>query len=267
MSTVSIILPTLNGVPCIHRAVESVIAQSYTDWELIVVDDGSTEDIARALPQDARIRYLKNDTNQGIQRSLNRGLAEARGKYIARIDDDDVWSDAAKLSTQVAFLESHPDHILVGTGVVIADESGLELQRYHLPLSDAAIRSKMLRKNCFVHSSVVFRNTGIRYSQEKNAYHAEDYELWLRLGREGKLANLPMYAVTYTAREGSLTSRNRRIQAWRILKLAWQYRSLYPHAVFGIVIAMVRYLFFVSQAIIPFPSSIRYLIQKKQKSM
>lgn len=265
--TISIILPTYNGAAYIRRAIDSAIAQTYIDWELIIVDDGSIDDIQPLLPSDARIRYIQNEQNQGIQKTLNRGLAEAKGSYIARIDDDDVWNDREKLANQVVFLEAHPDHVLVGTGVIVVDEKGKELERYLLPVSDEVIRSKMLRKNCFVHSSVMFRNTGMRYSEEKDVRHAEDYELWLRLGLQGKVANLSTHSVTFTVRSTSLTTRNRRTQAWRMVKLAWQYRTKYPYALFGLATSMTRYLFFVSQVIIPFPSRLRYWIQKKQKSM
>ncbi len=264
---VSIILPTYNGAAYIRRAIDSVIAQTYIDWELIVIDDGSTADIQSLLPSDARIRYIKNEINLGIQKTLNRGLVEAKGTYIARIDDDDVWNDLEKLAKQVAFLETHLDHTLVGTGVIIVDEKGKELQRYLLPQADENIRAKMLRKNCFIHSSVMFRNTGLWYSEDSEVRHVEDYELWLRLGLQGKLANLSTHSVTYTIRKDSLTVRNRRIQGWHMVKLALQYRTKYPSALFGLATSMTRYLFFVSQAIIPFPSKLRYWIQKKQKSM
>ena len=265
--TVSIILPTYNGAQWIRRAIDSVIAQTFTDWELIIVDDGSTQDLQCMFPGDARIRYFKNEKNLGIQKTINRGLAEAKGKYIARIDDDDMWSDTAKLEKQVAFLESHPDHVLVGTGVIVVDEQGKELQRYLLPETDTVIRSKLLRKNCFVHSSVVFRNIGIRYSEEKNVRHAEDYELWLRLGLQGKFANLPSHSVTFTVRKQSLTGRNRVIQARRILVLAWRYKTHYPHALIGITTAFVRYVGFIGLSVIPVPRGLFHWIQKIQKSM
>jgi glycosyltransferase involved in cell wall biosynthesis len=267
MSTVSIILPTYNGSAWIRRAVDSVVAQSFIDWELIIIDDGSSEDIQGKLPSDPRIRYLKNASNLGIQKTLNRGLAEANGQYIARIDDDDMWSDTTKLEQQVAFLAANPDHVLIGTGVVLVDEKGNELSRYTLPTTDRAIRAKILRKNCFIHSSVVFRNNGVRYSEEKTVFHAEDYELWLRLGMQGKVANLPLYGVTFMVRSNSLTGRNRCIQAWRILKLAWKYKTMYPCVLIGIITASVRYLGFIGLAIVPVPRRLFHWVQKIQKSM
>ena len=265
--TVSIILPTYNGAARIGRSIDSVLAQTYTDWELIIIDDGSVDDIQIVLPSDERIRYLKNETNLGIQKSLNRGLNEAKGKYIARIDDDDVWSDTTKLEKQVAFLESNPEYVLVGTGVILVDENGNELSRYTLPSTDRAIRAKILRKNCFIHSSVMFRNIGIRYSEDVQVRHAEDYELWLRLGIQGKVANLPIYSVTCMVRKQSLTGQNRITQAQRILALSWKYKTKYPYAFIGALTAFVRYLGFIGLAIVPVPRALFHWVQKIQKSM
>lgn len=267
MSTVSIILPTYNGSARISKAVESVRVQTYIDWELIIVDDGSVQDVRAILPFDSRIRYIRNETNLGIQKSLNRGLQEAKGTYIARIDDDDMWSDQDKLASQVAFLETHPDHVLVGTGVIIVNEEGYEMQRYLLPTKDEYIRNKILRKNCFVHSSVMFRNIGVRYSEDETVRHVEDYELWLRLGQKGKLANLALYSVRFTVRKNSLTGRNRIAQACRVLALVWKHRSHYPHALIGVVIASTRYIGFIVLAIVPVPRALFHWVQARQKSM
>lgn len=265
--SVSIVLPTYNGVRWIRRAIESVLTQTFTDWELMVLDDGSTEDISSLIPSDPRIIYIKYDTNTGIQRTLNRGLERARGKYIARIDDDDVWYDSQKLAHQVAFLDSHPEHVLVGTGVVVVNEGGKELTRYLLPVSDERIRWNILQKNCFIHSSVMYRREKFLYSESKKTRHAEDYDLWLRLGLEGKLANLPSYSVRFMARTNSLTARNRRIQAWHVLQCVWRYRHFYPRPWKGLCIGMIRYLFFLSCLTSLFSTELFYRLQSKQKSI
>lgn len=265
--TVSIILPTYNGERWIRRAVESVIAQTFTDWELIVVNDGSTEDVQPLLPGDTRIVYIKNERNLGIQKTLNRGLDVAKGKYIARIDDDDVWSDTTKLEKQVRFLEEHPDHVLVGTGVVVADAAGTELSRYLLPVEDQSIRNKILSKNCFAHSSVMFRNNGMKYLEGVEVKHAEDYEFWLRFGLKGKLANIPEYMTTLTVADTTITAQNRILQAKRVLMIVWKYRKQYAYSFSGISIACARYLGFLIFKILPFPKKLFYRLQKIQKSM
>ena len=235
---ISIILPTYNGARTLSRAIESVIAQTYSSWELLVIDDGSadaTAEIAEGyVARDGRVRSLRNDTNLGIQKTLNRGLSEAKGKYVARIDDDDAWIDPEKLSRQMAYMENSPDCVLVGTGVALWDESGIETSRYLLPETDAAIRARMLSKNCFVHSTVLFsRDAAMQaggYGEGEPVRHVEDYDLWLRLGLLGSMANLPIYAVGFTERAGSLSARNKQDQILKDWRLARAHRHDYPNS-------------------------------------
>lgn len=245
---VSIILPTYNGSKYIKRAIESVIAQSFSDWELLVIDDGSidnTKDIvSEYINKDKRIIYLKNEQNSGIQKTLNKGIKEAKGDYIARIDDDDEWIDANKLKKQVEFLDGNLDYVLVGTGVIVIDEGGEELFRYLLPEDDKEIRSKILSKNCFVHSSVMFRkDIAISlqgYDESKEARHVEDYDLWLKLGTIGKLANLSTYAVKFTLRKGSISSTNKQEQFKKNLLLTKKYKNKYPNYLGALVRSYAR---------------------------
>lgn len=237
MPKVSIILPSYNGSKYIKRAIESVLAQSFRDFELIIIDDGSadsTPEIAADFcRRDSRIVCLRNEKNLGIQKSLNRGLREAVGEYVARIDDDDFWSDPDKLAKQVAFLDSHPDHILVGTGTIVVDEKGTELMRYLLLDTDNKIRESILGKNYFTHSSVMFRRNPVLllggYSEREEVRHVEDYDLWLRLGRVGKLANMPFYGIKFTMRKDNLSSVNKTDQFKKDIALAWLYRKYYPN--------------------------------------
>lgn len=214
---VSILLPAWNGAHRISRAIESVLAQTYPDWELLVIDDGSTDETSLIVGgygmRDPRIHYIKNESNLGVQKSLNKGLREAKGEYIARIDDDDEWVDKTKLQKQIDFLHANPDHVLVGTGVIIVNENREELFRYLLPQTDEKLRAKILGKNYFVHSSVLFRKDKALefegYSESKEVIHLEDYDLWLKLGTIGKFANLPLHSTAYMVRADSLSYKNR----------------------------------------------------------
>ncbi|MCX6754457.1 MAG: glycosyltransferase family 2 protein [Candidatus Nomurabacteria bacterium] len=240
---VSIILPTYNGSGRIVDAVKSIISQSYDNWELLVVDDGSIDNtefvIDNLVKDDKRIKYFKNKINLGIQKTLNRGLKEAKGEYIARIDDDDEWVDKDKLHKQVEFLNNNLDIVLVGTGVVVVNDNNNELFRYLLPGSDREIRNKILGKNCFVHSSVMFKKDAVLgfngYDESKDTRHVEDYDLWLKLGTIGKFANLPIYAVKFTSREGSISSTNKIDQFKKDIKLIKNYKNKYPNY-FGAII-------------------------------
>ncbi len=253
---VSVILPTYNGSKWLKKAIESVLHQSYQDWELLVVDDGSTDNtseiVAGFAATDLRIRYLRNVSNLGIQKSLNRGLREAKGEYIARIDDDDMWSDTDKLAEQVEFLNTHPEYILVGTGVVMVNENGMELFRYLLPQTDEEIKSKILFKNYFVHSSVLFRKDIVLsvggYSEEESALHFEDYDLWLRIGTLGKFSNLPIYATSYRVRADSISSKNR-VQVFKkvlsnMKKYKYQYKNYYMILIF-LYVRFIAYSLYV----------------------
>ncbi|MFA6524251.1 MAG: glycosyltransferase [Candidatus Paceibacterota bacterium] len=269
----SIILPVYNGADRIKEAIKSVSNQSYTDWELLVVDDGSTDNteeiINNFLKNDSRIRYIKNKVNLGIQKSLNKGLREAKGKYIARIDDDDIWIDKDKLKKQLEFLESNKEYVLIGTGVVVVDKNKKELFRYLMLQEDQKIRNKILRKNCFAHSSVVFRkDTALKlggYSEEDDVRHIEDYDLWLKLGIFGKFANIGEYSIAFMERSGSITSDNKIIQAKRTIFEIFKFKYQYPNFIIGYLLSIMRLLFFFIQKVVPFNEKFIYKIKKIYK--
>ena len=195
MPLVSIILPAYNGAQWIAKAIESVLAQSFSDFELIIINDGSTDDTEaitlRFAGQDSRIRYIRNERNLGIQRTRNISLEQARCDYMAEIDQDDEWVDKDKVKKQFAFLKAHPDHVLIGTGAIMVDSRGKEIARYLMPKTDQEIRRKLLRKNCFIHSSVMYRKNPVKeiggYAIDRMS---EDHDLWLRLGQNGEVGNL-----------------------------------------------------------------------------
>ena len=256
---ISIILLTYNGSKFISKAVESVLSQSFSDFELLVIDDGSIDNTADIVQEfankDSRMIYLKNEKNLGIQKSLNRGLKEAKGEYIARIDDDDIWIDPEKLRKQAEFLNANSDYVLVGTGVIMQNEAGLELFRFLNPESDKDIREKLLIKNCFIHSSVVFRKDVAfkfgGYSEKQEVRHVEDYDLWLKLGTIGKLANLPNYSVRFTLRPGSISSENKSEQFKKNIAFIKKYKNQYPNYWQAIIWGYFRWMFYKLYRIIP----------------
>ncbi len=267
---VAIILPVYNGAQTISGSIESVIAQSYTNWHLLIIDDGSIDATAEIVKKysdiDSRIIYLKNETNLGIQKTLNKGIGQAVGEYIARIDADDVWSDTEKLAQQIEFFDTHIDHVLVGTGARMVSDTGQTLGAYVLPTDDKGIRERILGKNCFVHASVVIRRDALlkvgMYNENKAVRHVEDHELWLRLGMVGKFANLPTYMTTLTVSSTSITAQHRVVQAKRMFRLCTDFRKKYPRFVFGYILCICRLLFFVIVSIIPIPKSLLYRLQE-----
>lgn len=266
---ISIILPTYNGSKWLRKAIESVQRQTYTNWELLVIDDGSIDNTAQILTdlaqKDARIVYIKNEQNLGIQKTLNKGIKEAKGEYIARLDDDDQWIEEDKLKKQIEFLEKNSDYVLLGTGVVVVDEEEKEQFRYLVPEKNKEIKNKLLGKNCFVHSSVMFKKDvalGLGgYGESKEVYHIEDYDLWLKLGTKGKLANLPIYGVQFTLRAGSISSTNKTIQFKRIISLIKKYKKFYPNYDLALLRSVLRYLVYGFILKLPIKFSLNKIIK------
>lgn len=257
--TVSIILPAYNSAHLIARSIDSVLAQSFQEWELLIIDDGSTDGtgaVAQSyVAREPRIRILTNTENRGVQYTLARGLKEATGELIARIDSDDAWLDHEKLAKQVAFLKTHPDYVLLGTGAIISDEKGSELLRFLPPETDEVIRARLLMKNCFMHASVMFRkDMAIKaggYDQTEATRHIEDYDLWLKLGSIGKLANLPIYGISFLSRRTAVSAKNRSAQFYRTIGLIKKYKGNYPGYISGLVTAHARYYLYSIFTMLP----------------
>ncbi len=246
----SVIIPTYNRANLLPRAIKSVLNQTFKDFELIVVDDGSIDDTEKVVKDinDNRIIYIKNYKNLGIQKSLNKGIEQARGEYIARVDDDDAWVDSEKLDRQVKFLEENTNYVLVGTGAIVVGEGGKELFRFLNPLKDQEIRQSILGKNCFLHPSVVFRRDAVLkvggYSEELEDLHVEDYDLWLKLGMIAKFANLPVYGIHHTEWKAQISNKNQTKQLKNYFRLIRKYEKYYPgycRAIFRSFLRLVLY--------------------------
>jgi hypothetical protein len=211
MPRISVILPVYNGEAHLAEAIASILQQSFADFELIAIDDGSTDGSAAILDaiDDPRVRAIHQD-NVGLAATLNRGIALARGKYIARQDHDDL-SLPTRLARQLQFLEENPGYGLVGTraGIKVGDEAA---SRFHdHPLDDAALRFELLFDNPFVHSSVMMRKSAVDavggYSTDPARQPPEDYELWSRLSRHYRVANLPERLTIYRETARGLSRR------------------------------------------------------------
>ncbi len=271
---VTILMPTYNGAQWIKKAIESVLDQSYVDWELLVLNDGSNDSteliVSQIAQNDPRVRYLKNEDNLGIQKTLNKGINESKGEYIARIDDDDRWTDINKLKNQVEFLEENKDYVLIGTGAILIDEEGKELSKFLMPQKDKDIKRKILSKNCFIHSSVLFRKEVALivggYDESGGTRHVEDYDLWLNLGTKGKFSNLGSHSVSLMQREGTISNSNRINQAKRVLVLIRKFKNIYPNFLIGYLISVARLVFFFVQKIIPLNKKFVYKIKTIYKN-
>lgn len=205
---VSVLMGVRDGAPWVVDAVESILGQSFGDLELIVVDDGSTDDtpVLLARIQDPRLA-VERQAPAGLTRALVRALARARAPLIARLDADDV-ARADRLAQQTAYLASHPDIGLLGSAARVVDASGREAGEIRPPEGDAALRRALIRRNPFVHSSIVARRLlVVRAGGYDPAFPvAQDYDLWLRLAPLTRLGNLPEPLVTRRLVPGRVTA-------------------------------------------------------------
>ena len=198
---VSVILAVRNGGSDLPKAIASIFAQTFANFELIVVDNGSTDGTAAFLKtiEDPRLRVLAH-AEPGLAGSLNYGVASARGRYIARQDHDD-WALPTRIERQVQFLNAHPGHALVGTRAEIWVGDTPDRRYHDHPADDVALRFELLFNNPFVHSSVMLRRSALDdvglYTTDRARQPPEDYELWSRLARRFRVANLPERLTIY----------------------------------------------------------------------
>jgi len=211
---VSVILPVHNGEEFLREAIDSVLAQSEQNLELIIIDDGSVDSslqIAESV-DDPRVSVVALEINVGLATALNIGISKASSLLIARQDQDD-FSDPLRLQKQLDALDRDNDLVLIGTwATVIVQDSSNEWQptgAHRHPSLDVLLRLRLLWNNPFVHSSVVFRKSAFDisggYSSDPTLDWPEDYGLWSRMAHHGKLANLPELLVTYRHTPGGMS--------------------------------------------------------------
>ncbi|MDP1625104.1 MAG: glycosyltransferase [bacterium] len=243
---ISIIVPTYNRADLIGEALESVLAQSFSSWELIIMDDCSTDNTAaivrQFLARDSRIRYIKNEKNLGIARNRNTGIELTKGSLIAMLDSDDTWTDKNKLQKQADFLRENPDHVLVSTRATVIDLAGKEVGKFDFAEKDEDIRKVMLRRNQIVQSSVLYRkDSAVAVGGYDPSYAiVDDYDLWLRLGSEGRFRVLPEYMVGYRAHDGGITKERPLVAAREHLAIIRKHKNAYPGYAFAYIKAKVR---------------------------
>jgi glycosyltransferase involved in cell wall biosynthesis len=221
-----------NGAPWVSEAVRSVLDQSAPDLELIVIDDGSVDDTAALLGAvaDGRVRVERRPPT-GLTRSLNRALELARAPLIARLDADDT-ALPDRLARQRRFLDAHPDVGLLGTGAREVDAAGGHVTLVTPPADDVAIRRALIRRNPFVHSSVLMRR---HWVEEVGGYDptfpvAQDYDLWMRMSRVTRLANLPEPLIVRRLLPGRVSSTRdaERLSAEALVRWRAVRSGLYP---------------------------------------
>jgi len=223
---ITVLMTVFNGGRHLAPAVQSILSQSHTDFEFLIVDDASTDGTIQTLQSfaagDSRIRLLLNDRNKGQTACLNQGLRVAKGKWIARQDADDL-SLPGRLAEQWAVVRSCRDLVLVGVNGWIIDEKGACCGLIHAPLHDSGIRWSMPFRNPFIHTGVMFRVGEGFYDEEFKI--CQDWEFWSRLAVCGSLANLPNRLVAYRHSEKSLShasAERTETEATQIVEKIWR---------------------------------------------
>ena len=210
MPKVTVLMAVHNGERYVREAVDSVVHQTFTDFEFLIVNDGSTDKTRELILScdDPRIRLIENDQNIGQTKSLNRGLQMATGQLIARQDADDN-SEPERLSRQVMFMDTHTDVALLGTWYKKIDADGNDIGLRTLPCSSTDIRWSLLFFCPFVHSSVMLRKSLVLERvglYNETLSYSQDFELWHRIARRLPVANLPEYLLKYRISPSSMTS-------------------------------------------------------------
>jgi glycosyltransferase involved in cell wall biosynthesis len=209
MPRVSVVMAVYNAADYLGEAIASVLSQTWRDFELIVVDDASTDSSSAILDRvaDPRLRVLRHVSNLGASLSRNDAIAAARGEYIAIMDADDICAPD-RLARQVEYLDAHPAAGLVGCAVYDnIDARGAVLYTSLLPADNETIQNALMERWCFLHSSILFRKSlvastgGYRTAFEP----AEDHDFVLRVAEKAELANLSEPLVTYRLNHNGLT--------------------------------------------------------------
>ncbi len=210
MVSISVVMPTYNQVvPVLKRATESILSQTFHDFEFIIIDDGSTNESTGYLSslRDERVYIIRNETNLGITKSLNIGFRAAKGKYIARMDSDD-YSYPDRFQKQFDFMERHPDVIMCGSNPV-RQFGRFSMDRYKV---------KMLFMNPGpLHPSAFFNHEKLNQynlQYDESLPYAQDYAMWAEIIRHGNVYLLPHRLVDYTRSRDrvSVTHRSEQVQ-------------------------------------------------------
>ena len=266
---VSVLMLTFNRAELLSSSIQSIVEQTFTDWELLVVHDGPNEDIARIMngwaEREPRVRYFRRLEPGNIAEATNFGLNKARGEYVAILDDDDRWTPATKLQKQIDFLDKNPEYVACGGGVIVTDSKGTETLRYLKPEDDASIKKVALVANPIAHSTAMYRASAIRecglYDESLAGF--QDWDVWLKLGKLGKLYNFPEHFLYYTIWEGGGSFQQQKKNTQSAIRIVNRHRGAYP----GFVPSMAMQLSYHGYAHLPVSwrrASFSYLSRMKK---
>ena len=258
---ISVIMSVYNGERYLREAIESILNQTFKDFEFIIIDDGSTDRTPEILREyakkDERIKIITNPKNIGLTKSLNKAIKKAKGEYIARMDADDI-AMPERLKKQIEFMEKNPEVGLLGTAYYEMNSKGEIVGDKLFPTSNKKLKKILIKYNPFFHASVmvrkeVFNRVG---PYDKNIPKAQDYELWFRIAQNYKIANLSSLLMKrrYSG-EKILREENQQLKWATRIRMKYIKKRHYPWWTFLYVIRPF--------IICKIPSSLRLFLRKK----
>lgn len=211
---VSVIMPAFNGEKYIRDAIESILHQTYVNWELIIIDDCSTDETLKIINSytDNRIMLFCNKNNKGIAESTNRGIEKSQGKYIALLDDDDV-AEYDRLSLQVNYLENHPEIDILGGRTTLIDEQGQVIDYCGIPRNNPRYIKAVLLFKCmdFMNGTAMIRRDFIKKHNlyyKNDCYGMQDYRFYIESSKVGNISTINKFLLKYRVHEARETNRN-----------------------------------------------------------
>lgn len=266
---ISVIIPAYNAEKYISEAITSILNQTFRYFELIAIDDCSTDNTFRIIKhfsgQDSRVVAVSNTKNLKLAKTLNLGISMARGKYIARMDADD-WSFPDRLEKQFTFLEKHRNVGILGGSMVVCDQSLNPTTQRQYQLTNRSIRKRLFFYSPFSHPTIMIRKSILdksgNYDPDFNP--AEDYELYFRIGQVSKFANLQQVLLKYRVVPHSMTTGGTKKMELMTLNIRKRYFNAYKATISERIFCLIQYF---SVYIIPYSikSKIFYLTRSVYK--
>ena len=212
---ISVVMSVYNGEKYLRESIESILEQTYKNFEFIIINDGSTDSTREIILSynDPRICLIDNEENMGLTKSLNKGLKIARGEYIARMDADDI-SMPERFESQIDFLNHHRDYAVVGTFLKVINEDSKVVFTIEKPIQHTDIREFLNKDNCIGHGSAMIRKTCLQNVgfYDESIEKSQDYELWLRISQNYRLANIPQYLYMWRNHKENISEKHRNEQ-------------------------------------------------------
>lgn len=247
---VSVQIITKNRAKLLPLAIESALNQTYKNLEIIIIDNNSTDKteelVKRYISMDTRIKYFRVVESWDITKTRNYAISKSAGKYIAILDSDDFWLSEEKIEKQVNFLQKNTDYAVIGTNHIFVDIHNKEIQiKKHLgeyKKTDEEIKERLLIKNQLLHSSTLINKQVL---QEVGGYDErysiwEDYALFLKIGREYKIANLPDIMTAYRKHSDNVSSLNKIKNLVVLAHIIFENRAFYPKAFTSLCLVAIR---------------------------